>query len=122
MKTNRRTTPRRGVASLELVLVFPLLLACAAGVMYAGRAGQSRTAAAVDVRRSSWEDRNTGVDPNSLSVFYDVGMSHSSSANVGHSFKAWKYGPKTDNPKNQLVAWGHSDLFNGSWNYVGVPF
>src|SRR4051794_18690331 len=112
MKTNRRITPRSGVASPVFGLVFPLLFACAAGVMYAGRAGQSRTASAVDVRRSSWEDRNTGVDPNSLSIFYDVGTSSSSSANVGHSFKAWKYGPKTDNPKNQLVAWSHSDLFN----------
>jgi hypothetical protein len=48
---------RRGIASLELVLVFPMLLAIVCGLFLIARADTTKVAAATKARQKTWQDR-----------------------------------------------------------------
>jgi len=114
MIANRTKTPRKGVASLELVLVFPLMLFCVGGIMYAGRAGLARTAVAISVRRTVFLEREKAKSPSPLSVFESV--ENHNKVQIGRSFKAWVKGPK------QPVASSESTILTGEWNHHSVKF
>ena len=114
MMLNRNTTPRRGVASLELVLAFPMMLFCAAGVMYSGRAGLARTSAAISVRRSVFLEREKADSPSPLSVFETV--DNPNSVETGRSFKTWIRGPK------EPIARSKAATLTGEWNHYSVKF
>jgi hypothetical protein len=115
MIVNRTRTPRKGVASLELVLIFPLMLFCAAGVMYAGRAGLARATVSINVRRTVFLDREKAESKSPLSVFEDVTESRSS-VETGRPFKTWIKGPKTP------IARSKSTTLTGEWNHYSVQF
>lgn len=50
-------TPRRGMAPLEFVLVFPLLLGLTAGLFLIARADMTKSFAATDARHRAWAGR-----------------------------------------------------------------
>ena len=114
MIANRTKTPRKGVASLELVLVFPLMLFCVGGIMYAGRAGLARTAVAISVRRTVFLEREKAKSPSPLSVFETV--DNTNKVATGRSFKALVKGPK------QPMASSESTILTGEWNHHSVRF
>jgi hypothetical protein len=114
MIANRTRTPRKGVASLELVLAFPIMLFCVAGVMYAGRAGLARTSVAISVRRTVFLEREKAKSPSPLSVFESV--DNTNKVATGRSFKAWVRGPK------QPMASSESTILTGEWNHHSVRF
>lgn len=115
MIANRQRTPRKGIASLELVLAFPLMLLCAGGIMYAGRAGLARTAVSVSVRRTVFLEREKEKSPSPLSVLEAADASYNN-VGSGRTFKSWVKGPK------QPTASSQSTILTGEWNHYSVQF
>ena len=64
--------PRRGMASLELVLVFPMLLAIVAALFLIGQADVAKLAAATKARQQTWKGRTTApTGPDMLRPWHD---------------------------------------------------
>lgn len=115
MTADKTRSRRRGSASLELVLVFPLMVFCAAGVFYAGRAGLARTQAATVARFDAWKDIDKVKDKKALYVLGDVD-SQKREVKTSEKFKAWLRGPK--NP----TAESGTKLFASTWDRHSVKF
>lgn len=101
-------TRRRGTAPLEFALVLPLLFAIVYAGWWCARAGLTKTAAATDARRTTWEKR-ADADPG---IPFDLQQDHLLSeveeevvADVpgnppfpGGPFRARAFGLMTDTP------------------------
>lgn len=62
---------RRGIASLELVLVFPLLLAIVSVLFAIGQCDVAKVGTATDARRQTWAQRPKADPGSPLSLFQD---------------------------------------------------
>lgn len=110
---NQRTE-RRGLASLEFVLAFPIMLLFASAVLWVGGAGIAKTKAAVDSRNQTWASRPSAQPTDALSVNW--GPSNGArTKTVSKNFKGWTGGGKKNATSKHTV-------FAGAWDHRNLKF
>jgi hypothetical protein len=108
---------RRGIASLELVLVFPMLLALVAGLFLIGRADLAKVAAATAARRQTWQERaQASPGPDLLRPWHNPLDSQVSSLPV----QSASMGPLF--PGQTLRASSGDTLVANPWAFQAIPF
>jgi len=111
----KQRTTRRGLASLEFVLAFPIMLLFASAVLWVGRAGIARTKAAVESRNQVWASRPNARPTDALSANWGVGNG-AQSKTVSKTYKGWFSGAANPPAKSKHT------LFAGTWDHRSLPF
>lgn len=107
---NRR---RRGIASLELVLGLPFILAIAAAVFVVGFAGIKRTATVIESRHASWQQRSTPDKNGALYILAaaDSGKVEGEASSTARAYQ-WMGGDRQIQAKSVVLTgtWDHKQL------------
>lgn len=111
------TSRRRAVASLELVLVFPLLLILASMLIVVARAGIAKLGTVAQTRQQTWHNGDQKKTANPLSPVQDLQGSQANSAPqvpvaLGPGFNGQP--PQQATSKNAVIG--------DTWGYSSVPF
>jgi len=115
MIARRRGHQRRGLASLEFTLSFPLMLLFASAVLMVGRAGLARTSAGINARQQAWAGRSSAQPNDALSLAWDVAAA-AQQRTMNKSYEGWVGGQRSQNAKSQHT------VFAGSWDSTTVKF
>jgi hypothetical protein len=107
---------RRGIASLELVLVFPMVLAIAAALFLIGRADVAKLAVATVARRQTWQERAQAPAGHRLRPWHNPLDSKISSQPV----QSLSMGPLFSGQTRQ--AQSGNTLIANTWDFQAIPF
>jgi hypothetical protein len=107
---------RRGIASLELVLVFPMVLAIAAALFLIGHADVAKLAAATAARRQTWQERAEAPAGQRLRPWHNPQDSQISSQPV----QSVSMGPLFSGQTRQAQS-GNTVIAN-TWAFEAIPF
>jgi hypothetical protein len=109
-------TARRGIASLELVLVFPFILAIVATLFLIGRADLAKVEAATSARAQTWRQRDQAPTGQALQPWHNPQDSQVSSLPQQPVLSGPPFAGQTWQARS-----GNSVIGN-PWDYQGVPF
>lgn len=107
------TKKRAGIASLELVLGLPFILALGAAVIVVGFAGIKRTGTVIEARHATWKNRS---EPSKNSALY-VGAAADSGKVSGESSETARAYPWMGGDK-QIVA--SATVLSGTWDHKQI--
>jgi len=111
-----RQNRRRGIATLEFVLVFPLLMALVAGLFLIARADTRKTLTATAARNEAWKQR-ANANPG---LVLELGNDPITSAVTTTQTRNVERGPLF--PKDTFTATTKFTATGRTWDYRDVPF
>lgn len=111
-----RSPRRRGLAPLELVMLFPLLVALVVGILWVGKAGAARSAAIADARGVAWKQRDA-ADPGRV-----LKRDHDATASVVADARANPLGGRDPFAKQARAAEAATGAPFNPWTFEEIVF
>lgn len=102
----RRPARRRGIATLEFVIVFPMLLVMVAAIFLMARADVEKTFVVTNARNDAWQKRATANPGNVLKLLNDPAASEAKGAATHAVVRSNYYAPESFTAEGKATAVG----------------